>query len=127
MYGNDSKTVQVIFESLESKLVHQYIRSEINLKDPHLTIELNRLDNVLSSALSISVLNNYPILIDYFRFYQDWILILKNKNNGDSIESLKNRLDSFLKAYIDLEDKYSESIDGFYMVHIFKEFIEKVW
>lgn len=127
VYMVNSKTVQLILESLESKLVHQYIRSEIELKDSSLMTELNRLDIVLTNALSISVLNNYPLLIDYFHFYQDWISIIKNKNSGNSIESLKHQLDSFLKNYIDLEEKYSDSIDGFYMVHIFKEFIEKVW
>lgn len=127
VFGTDSKTVQLIFESLNSKLVHQYLRSEIGIHDPLLLAELNRLDTVINAAISITFVQKDPILLDYFHFYQDWINVLRNKNSGESIEVLKIQLDLFLKTYINLEDKYSESIDGFYMVHIFKEFIEKVW
>ncbi|CCV65124.1 conserved hypothetical protein [Paracholeplasma brassicae] len=126
-YLSEAYNIKTFFTEISSVLIHQYLRKEVPKLNHDVVREIDRIISFINQMKLSGSVAFEEVTKDFIDYYLGYLKLIKEKALGSSVSQLKDGSNKLINEFIKLEADYQSSFDGFYFVHLVREFVENEW
>lgn len=126
-YLSEASNTNTFFTEISSVLIHQYLRKEVPKLNHDVVREIDRIISFINQTKLSGSVAFEEVTKDFIDYYLGYLKLIKEKALGSSVSQLKEGSNKLINEFIKLEAVYQSSFDGFYFVHLVREFVENEW